>query len=247
MKKKLLTAAEVSAWSDPSQETIMSHDEAVLTFQTLGPRVRFLKTLPVGSVVLDAGAGDGSLVIFKDWPAPARPDLRMFAWAGEKGANFERFEGWEVGYWPQDPPKFPGIEFDAIMSSNFLEHIDEWPKFIEMAASRLKPGGSFYLEWPRVESIDLPSVADLTAANVDVVTGKYHDDVTHREAPPLLEDVLKVLSACNIEVVQRGVVEVPMIDQQLAIYARKTNDVVGMTLAYWSMSGWCQYLMAVRT
>jgi hypothetical protein len=134
--------------------------------------------------------------------------------------------------------------FDAIFSANFLEHIDHWPEFIRLTSGKLKAGGLYYLEWPRIESIDLPSTADLLRYGVDVTTGRYHDDLTHREAPPQLEDVLAVLTACNFEIMERGIVEIPMIDQQLAIHGRKTGNRVAQTISYWSMSGWCQYLVA---
>ena len=58
-----LTAADVAAWSDPEQESQLTLDEAISAFHTLGPRARFLKTLPRGSVVLDAGAGDGTSLV----------------------------------------------------------------------------------------------------------------------------------------------------------------------------------------
>ena len=240
-----LTAADVAAWSDPEQESQLTLDEAISAFHTLGPRARFLKTLPRGSVVLDAGAGDGTSLVYKTWPAPAREDLRMFAWAGDKGEHFEKFEGWEVGYWPEYPPSFEHVQFDAIFSANFLEHIDQWPEFIRLTAGRLKSGGNYYLEWPRMESMDLPTTADLLAAGVNVAAGRYDDDHTHRQALPVLDDVLSVFDACGFEILERGVVRVPMIDQQLAIHGRRTGDNISTTLGYWSMSGWCQYLVAV--
>jgi hypothetical protein len=39
---------------------------------------------------------------------------------------------------------------------------------------------------------------------------------------------------------------VSFIDQQVAIQARRENDVVAMTLAYWSYSGWLHFLMAEK-
>jgi hypothetical protein len=240
----LLTAVDVERWSNPDQVPVMSESEAEAAFHTFGPRARFLKTLPLGAVVLDVGAGDGSSLVFKEWPAPARPDLRMFAWAGDKGEGFEKFEGWEVGYWPETPPRFEGMKFDAIFSANFLEHIAQWQAFIRLTASKINAGGYYYVEWPRFESIDFPSTKELLAVGVDVTTGKYHDDLTHQETPPDFDEVLAVFDGCGLSVVEQGVVRVPMIDQQLAIYGRKSSNRVSQTLAYWSMSGWCQYIVA---
>jgi hypothetical protein len=99
MNKSRISAEQVAEWSDPTQIPVMSESDAEGAFHTFGPRSRFLKTLPLQATVLDVGAGDGSSLVFKSWPAPARPDLRMFAWAGDKGEHFEEFEDWEVGFW----------------------------------------------------------------------------------------------------------------------------------------------------
>jgi len=65
---------------------------------------------------------------------------------------------------------------------------------------------------------------------------------THRPKPPLLEEVIGAMS--SLEVVQRGFVTVPWIDQQMAIHARREGDAIGMIMAYWSHTGWCQYVWA---
>ncbi len=50
----------------------------------------------------------------------------------------------------------------------------------------------------------------------------------------------------SLEVVQRGIVTVPWIDQQMATHARREGDATGMIMAYWSHAGWCQYVWAER-
>lgn len=209
-----------------------------------GPRVRFVKLLPPEASLLDAGAGDGSLSIFRQWPAPPRPDLTMFAWAGDHGSGFGNFDGSEVGYWPENPPDFSGRKFDAVFSANFIEHIADPLAFVEWTSTRLTERGRIYLEWPRPESIGLPGSAELAAAGVRVMTGRYHDDQTHMPAPPVFEEVRGRLAHCGLTVVEHGIVRVPYFDRQLAIHARRNKDVVAMTLAYWSYTEWCQYLVA---
>jgi SAM-dependent methyltransferase len=241
-----ITPRSIAAWCDPAITPTLQAGEATEAFHALSPKVRFIKTLPIEASVLDAGAGAGSVILFKDWPAPARTDLHMFAWAGERGDYFDRFEAAEVGWWPQDPPHFGGRQFHAIMSTNFIEHIDDPAVFIRHCADRLTPFGRIYLEWPRSESIDLPSTAALAAAGVTVMTGRYHDDATHRPVPPSLTEVTDALVRSGLRIVERGTARVPMVDQQLAIHARRDNDIVGMTLAYWSFTEWCQFVVAER-
>jgi SAM-dependent methyltransferase len=165
----MITPQSVAAWSDPSIKPLMNADEAIAAFHALSAKVRFIKTLPVNASLLDAGAG--STILFRDWLEPVRRDLRMFAWAGERGEFFVRFEVAEVGLWPNDPPRFGGQQFDAVMSVNFIEHIDDPLFFVRFCAERLAPRGRIYLEWPRAESINLPSTAELETADVPFSRG----------------------------------------------------------------------------
>ena len=240
------SADSIAAWSEPSQETIMTLDDAIESFHLFGPRARFLKTLPLNASVLDAGAGDRSSIFYKEWPRPKRADLTMYAWAGQKGENFALFNDHEVGFWPQQPPDFGGRSFDAVFSANFIEHIDDPDVFIRQCVARLNNNGRIYLEWPREESLNLPSKKDLAELDVRVMTGHYHDDGTHRRVPPHLSDVISTLIDSGADIIEQGVASVPMVDQQLAIHARRTNDLVLMTLAYWSVTGWCRYIVAER-
>ncbi|HET6305803.1 MAG TPA: methyltransferase domain-containing protein [Rhodopila sp.] len=241
-----MTPRSIAAWCAPAIEPVMKIDDATEAFHALSPKVRFIKTLPADAALLDAGAGAGSVILFKNWPAPARNDLHMFAWAGERGEYFDRFEASEVGWWPQDKPQFGGRSFHAIMSTNFIEHIDDPSVFIRHCADRLTPFGRIYLEWPRPESIDLPSTAELSAAGINVMTGRYHDDATHRPVPPSLSEVTDALIRSGLRIVERGIARVPMVDRQMAIHARRSNDIVAMTLAYWSFTEWCQFVVAER-
>jgi SAM-dependent methyltransferase len=240
------TAAQIADWCNPDQPTVLSLNDATYAFQMLGPRNRFIQTTRFGGALLDAGAGDGSSLTLRKWLAPQRNDLRMYAWAGEKGDGFAAFDGCEVGYWPQHVPQFGGLSFDAILCANFIEHIDDPLDFIAWAVSRLAPAGRLYLEWPRLESIDLPGAAALRELGVHVTTGTYHDDNTHRQNPPLAADVIRTLGDLGLAVRQSGTVSIPFIDQQVAIHARRTNTLAALTIAYWSYTGWCQYLIAEK-
>ena len=241
-----MTAQHIARWSDPSLATTLDFGDAVRALHALGPRNRFLKTLPPDARLLDAGAGDGGTMNLRDWPEPARPDITMFAWAGDHRPGFARYAGFEVGFWPHDPPDFGGMAFDAVFSGNFIEHIDEPLAFVAWACRRLLPGGRLFLEWPQPSSINLPTTAQLAACGVYVATGAYHDDATHRQSPPERGDVIDVLKTEGLRLTESGESRVPFIDQQVAIHARRENDLVAMTLAYWSYSRWLHFLMAEK-
>jgi SAM-dependent methyltransferase len=170
----------------------------------------------------------------------------MLAWASVEGAGFPDYDGYEVGRWPEAPPNFGGREFEAIFCANFIEHIIRPLDFVRLAASRLAPGGRLYLEWPTETSIKLPTRFQFQDAGLPVMIGAYHDDPSHRQKPPLLADVRAAIVEAGLTETSWGVASVPFIDQQLAIRSREAGDMVGMTLAYWSHTGWTQYLVAEK-
>jgi SAM-dependent methyltransferase len=242
-----MDARTVERLCRPPREPVLSFDQAIQSLHAFSPRCRFVKTLPLGATLLDAGAGDGSSQVYRRWPEPTRNDLRMFAWAGVEGANFHRYDGSEVGMWPASPPEFGFRPFDAILAVNFIEHIDNPISFVEWAVSRLTPDGCLYLEWPRPMSATLPTAAELAALGLPIMTGNYFDDATHRPVIPDFDAVCAAIVTAGLTVRESGTVAVPLIDQEVAIHAAKVRDTVNLTLAYWSMTGWCQYLIADRT
>ncbi len=230
-------------WFHADRRRTLTDSQTIEAFHLLSPRCRFIKTLPAGAAVLDIGAGDGALHIYRDWPHFRRRDLRIFAYAGERGINFDRYDGCEIGRWPQQPPGFGDTRFAAIQACNFIEHIDEPLRFVRWAAERLAPHGRLYLEWPRPVSAQLPSATELRALGIPVMTGNYFDDATHRAEMPLTRDVLRELDTAGIEVEAWGIVSVPFVDGELASASCTLGDVVGATMAYWSFTEWCQYVV----
>ncbi|GAA5077260.1 hypothetical protein [Lysobacter panacisoli] len=243
---KRFSTEDIVAWFNPGRPPRLSSIDATQAFHTFSSRTRFLKTLPIGTAVLDAGAGDGVLQVFREWLKPKRRDLKMYAWANTKGQDFHKYDGYEVGSWPSEPPEFRGVEFGAVLAANFIEHIDQPQLFVEMCARRLSQNGSIYLEWPHPSSVDLPRTEDLKAAGVKVFTGSYHCDKTHKEEVPSFDLIAQTLKLHGLEIRETGIASVPFVDQELAIHSANGADIVSATLAYWSHTGWCQYLIANR-
>jgi SAM-dependent methyltransferase len=243
---KRFSTEDIVAWFNPDRPPYLSIDGAMQAFHTYGSRARFLKTLPIGTAVLDAGAGDGNLQVFREWLDPKRPDLKMYAWANIKGQNFHKYDGYEVGSWPSELPNFSGVKFGAVFAANFIEHIDKPQLFVEMCARRLSQNGSIYLEWPHPSSVDLPLTSDLKAAGVKVMTGNYYCDKTHKKEVPSFDLISQTLKSNGFEIRETGIASVPFVDQELAIHSANGADITSATLAYWSHTGWCQYLIANR-
>ena len=70
-----MTVAEIVEWFGRPRQPVLDGGDAIELYNRLHPRTAFLKMLPPNAVVADIGAGDGSLSVFRQWPAPARGDL----------------------------------------------------------------------------------------------------------------------------------------------------------------------------
>lgn len=207
------------------------------------PRTAFLKMLPSGARVVDVGAGDGSLSVFKEWPAPQRPDLRLHAYSIEKGPMFDEFESYEISDWDVQPPEFAGMSFDGVLSAHFIEHIKEPETLAAWAAKRLAPRGRVYVEWPSPNSLALPSRFELLEHGVDLVISRFDDDKTH-QALPDRKRFEEALVSAGLLVEQAGVIRLPWIEDELMAHFREDKDPFMRQAAFWSWTGWSQYVVA---
>ncbi|GAB3030655.1 hypothetical protein GCM10027285_11640 [Oleiagrimonas citrea] len=238
---------EIVDWFAREREAHLSEGRCLELAQLFHPRVIFLKTLRHASRVLDVGAGDGSLPIFKSWPQPVREDLRMYAFSLEKGANFDAYEGYEIGNWEKVRPDFGGMKFDAIFSSHFIEHIRDPLEFISWSAERLSPGGRLYVEWPSDESLGMPSRDELVARGVDIMISNFRDDKTHRELP-IAHEVATRMRAAGLEVDLQGKARNPYLEEEvMALFGKNGKDASAVQLAFWSKYRWAQYFVSTRT
>ena len=92
----------------------------------------------------------------KDWPEPARKDLKFFAYSLRFEKDFEQYDGYEIGDFEVQPPEFHGIEFSAVFGSHVIEHLTDPNRFLAWAVQRTTSEARFYLEWPSENSISMP-------------------------------------------------------------------------------------------
>jgi SAM-dependent methyltransferase len=241
-----VTIDEIVAWFAASRRPSLGRDEAITLLNSTHPRTLFVKTLARGACLLDVGAGDGGLEVFRRWPPPARTDLRMYAYALDKGANFGAYDGFELGDWESGPPAFSGIEFSAMFCSHFIEHIADPVPFLQWSAQRLPSGGRLYLEWPSPFSELLPKSADLAQRGVKLTISNFHDDATHKA----IHDRSRIvggLVAAGFFIEQQGYLSLPFLEEEvLAHLAEGLDDAYAVQTAFWSKTRWAQYLVAVR-
>ncbi len=212
---------------------------------TVIPRSIFLRNACVDAHILDLGAGDGGLAIFKSWPFVTRPDLRMHAVSLEVGERFELYEDYEISNFEQALPDFGGMQFDSIICSHFIEHLSNPARALQFFGARLKPGGSVYLEWPHPVSKKMPSMTLLQERCINVMTVNFFDDKTHIEAWPMFE-IAEGLQAAGLQINTAGRVWLDFLADQLMAHGRMDNNAVDLTYAVWYKFAWAQYLIATK-
>lgn len=237
---------ELSTWYRHTRGKTVPEPKVMELYFQFHPRTAFVKTLPRGAALLDVGAGDGSLAFFRDWPEPARPDLKMYAYSLEKGTHFDRFDGYEISDWEAAPPQFPGLLFDGIVCAHFIEHISQPASFIRWAAEKLADGGRVYVEWPSPASERLPSLQEARGAGLSLVISRYHDDNTHQNAIPDRAAVADMMRLSGLEIEAQGIIRLPWLEDELMAHYREADDPFPRQAAFWSRTGWAQYIVASK-
>lgn len=235
----------IREWFHRDREACVDANRVMELYFTFHPRTSFLKTLPAGSAIADIGAGDGSLSVFRHWPAPERRDLKLYAYSIEKGRLFDDFDGFEISDWNTAPPEFGGRTFDAIVCAHFIEHIADPATFVAWAARKLRKGGRLYLEWPSERSLDLPSRLELEKAGVPLIISRFDDDHTHRDLPDG-DRMARDLAADGFRIEGRGIVRLPWLEDEMLASSRDSKDAFPRQAAFWSFTGWSQYIIAER-
>lgn len=224
----------------------MPRQTVVEAMHLFHPRTLFLKTLPRDANVLDMGAGDGTMSILRDWPQPGRADLRLYAVSLKKGLHFDKYAGFALANWEDGPPSFAGVEFGAVICSHFIEHITRPLDFLRWTCGVLGFGGRLYLEWPTVDSLNLPPRSAFSDRGINLVISNFHDDATHLSIPDRRQ-VAEQLDRSGYRVEAEGVVRLPVLeDELLAHFLRNSDDPYAVQLAFWSKTRWAQYLIAER-
>jgi len=240
-----MDAKQIRDWFVAARRPLLPAERVMEMYFTFHPRTSFLKNLPRNSEVVDIGAGDGSLSVFLSWPAPKRTDLELHAYSIEKGASFDEFKSYELSDWNVAQPEFKGRTFDAVVCAHFIEHIADPNSFIDWAARKLNPGGRVYLEWPSPASLALPSRTELVPLGVDLVISNFHDDASHRDLP----DGDAISAACvarGFSIEARGIVRLPWLEDEMLAHFRHDADGFPRQAAFWSRTGWSQYLVLQR-
>jgi SAM-dependent methyltransferase len=222
----------------------LSLEQVDLAFNMVTPRSIFLKNLTVGASVLDLGAGDGTLSIYKEWPLYTRADLRMYALSLEFGKYFDKYDGYELkNFEDANVSILSDVAISAIVCAHFIEHMKQPESTITLLSDRMRPGGRLYLEWPHEVSKRMPPRLSLLEKGINISTTRFDDDGTHVEAWDMGR-IVSLLENNGFKLEVMGRVYFPFLAKELRDHGRQLSDPARLTLGFWSLMGWAQYLVA---
>jgi 2-polyprenyl-3-methyl-5-hydroxy-6-metoxy-1,4-benzoquinol methylase len=236
---------KVHAWVASDTGVTTRLDELQQAYNLALPRTVFFKSLPTNANVLDVGAGEGSMAIYKDWPMVERPDLRLHALSLAVGRHFDRCESYEIKNFETETNLFPGLQFDAMICAHFIEHMRDPEPSVRFFSERMRAGGRLYIEWPHQLTKRLPSRTSIIDLGIEISTFNFFDDDTHIEAWEA-ETIIGHLERNGFAVESGGRIFMPWIGEQMKNHAHRDGDSVHMTLGAWSAFGWSQYLIASK-
>ena len=222
-----------------------SRPELVSLYWNYHPRYRFLKTLPRGSRLLDAGAGPGGLVLWKEWLPPRRDDIRMCAVDMVPGELFERYDDFQICDLDSEQLKYGPGSFNAVLLSHVLEHIKDEKKFFLELGRVLTAGGRLYVEVPTPASRHFPGRQLFLDRGVDVSTVNFFDDSTHLRTFSLGE-LSALAEGSGFTPLESGLIGNRYMEDELLSFGIRNGDQELATYGLWSKLGFAHYLVAER-
>ena len=237
--------AVLSAWCAAQCPHPIQQQETEIYYHTVSPRSWFFKSCADGASVLDMGAGNGALSVYKEWPPLVRPDIDLYGVSLEPIDRAATYKAVSISNFETNPRPFPLVHFDAVIAAHFIEHLADPTSFVRWVVSQLKPGGGMYLEWPHPFARRMPGREFFIDRGLPVFTTQFMDDDTHVEPWPA-ETILDLALASGLHVETWGRIILPRLANQLRDIARRDQDMVAGTFAVWAAVGWAQYVVLFK-
>jgi hypothetical protein len=230
---------DLLAWISQSGSSEVTLHDAHDWYLIQLPRIVYLKNLPENSVLLDVGAGDGSLILFRDWLAFSRLDLVFVGLSMGPGLHTERYEEFHICDLDKEKPilrKSP----TAVIACQLVEHVKDYRELLKWFFELLPSGGTVFIDWPSPHTIDLPSRKVFESKGYDITTLNFFDDRTHKNAISI-EEIVSSAKELGFLTINQGMVDMPYLASRLRDEGRMKNDVYLLSMAMWLRTNFVSY------
>lgn len=190
--------------------------------------------------MLDVGAGNHSATLARRWfPRCHYTGLDRERDYHNDAADFAAMDAFielDLTTLALDP--IPSGAFDVILMAHVVEHLWNGDAVLAGLASKLKPGGMLYVEFPGPRSLRLPSMRG---------TLNFHDDETHVRMFTA-DEVTRVLQSHGLVVERAGTRRDPLGIVLLPLHALKALRAHGFVPGgvFWDLFGFAEYVVATR-
>jgi SAM-dependent methyltransferase len=224
------------------RESRLGRDELIAMYWQSHPRFQYLKYMtPNGSKVLDVGCGPGGgLASWLSWTRPDRSDVRIFGLDIEERTQLIGYSGFARCDLNAEELPFAGEDFDAVIVSHVLEHLDAPGSVVAKIASRLKPGGSVYLEIPDPLTTTLPTSELFRQKGWPMMISNFFDDYTHLKTYSASE-LAEFGTAAGLVLERAGSISGEFLADQMIDFALRNNDQEVMLYGYWLATRWAHF------
>jgi SAM-dependent methyltransferase len=243
-KIDLLVKNVLAGEEDFKKEAILNfeREELVRLHWQYHPRFRFLKSATTrGGSVLDIGGGTGGIVWWKEYLAPMRDDLKIFAIDLKKGQYFDQLNGYHLVNLDKEEIPYENGSFDFIMMSHLIEHVQDWKQLLIKCNKVLRPNGVIYIETPSIHSTNLPSQSVFLGKGYDCSTINFYDDITHTTIVDL-NQVDNFAESIGMLSIEKGFCRNRYLEDELISFGYHNRDQEVTTYGLWSKLLFASYI-----
>lgn len=240
-----LSAESLLEWLAAPVEPILEEHTCHDAYLMMSPVVRFLKNLPLNTLVFEGSNGGGSVRVFRDWLGFERKDLRFFAASSEEVPHPDGCEGTFVGDIEQAKPVFTNERPNAAVVRRLVERLRRPDLFLLWLAKNMPSGARLYLEWPATHTANLPPAAALRERGYDIASLNFKDDARHL-SPFTIHQMISMLRRVGFETYNAGYVDMPFIADSLKSHGIGQGNPYYLSAAIQLKTLYHSFVMAVR-
>jgi hypothetical protein len=244
-ERDIVTSKELFRWLEAPSPQMLDEGVCHTSYLMMKPGIAFVKNLPLNSLILEIGCGEGSLRGFRDWLGFERKDLRFYGASLAHGSHTREYEYFFVGDIEKDKPTFEGEKPNCAVLLHFIEHLRDPGTFLEWFSNVMPQGSKVYIEWPGSHTTKLPRAQSLRERGYEVTTINFHDDSTHVN-PFTIRQMMSMLGRVGFDVYGAGHVDMPFIADALKHHGIRTKNAYLLTVAIHLKTLFNSFVLAVK-